>query len=334
MIKPAISSKTLFSKPWTMRINWSTPSKSVKKQWILTAIKCSVSVVLLHWVLQKTDLSEIFLALRSANLPFLMAALVVYFASYYIRSYRCRILLNAQKVEGSIPFLYQSYMVGIFFSNFLPSIVGGDVVRAYDIWRLGMSKSSALATVVVDRLLGLFGLILFAVSALLISPKLVTQLQLPSWWLFGIAVLFSVVWLLCRRLTLIRFGSRKLQHLLHRVTKAFGIFSNHQEALVKAFAWSLAVQITVILHYFLIEKALNISIPFGTFFLIVPLATLIMMLPVSINAIGLRESAFVFLLGAYGYGISSSEAIAFAWLAYGIVIIQGLLGGIIYALRQ
>ena len=318
-----------------MRINWSTPNKSVKKQWILTAIKCSVSVVLLHWVLQKTDLREIFLALRSANLPLLMAALVVYFASYYIRAYRWRILLNAQKVDSSIPFLYQSYMVGIFFSNFLPSIVGGDVVRAYDVWRLGMSKSSALATVVVDRLLGLFGLILFAVSALLISPKLVTQLHLPSWWLFGVAVLPLSVWLLLRRrLALIRFGSRKLQHLLDRVTKAFGVFGNCKEALFKAFAWSLAVQITVILYYFLIEKALNISIPFGTFFLIVPLATLIMMLPVSINAIGLRESAFVFLLGAYGYGISSSEAIAFAWLAYGIVIIQGLLGGIIYALRQ
>ena len=318
-----------------MRINWSNSSKSVKKQWILTAIKCSVSVVLLHWVLQKTDLSEIFLALRSANLPLLAAALVVYFASYYIRAYRWRILLNAQKVESSIPFLYQSYMVGIFFSNFLPSIVGGDMVRAYDVWRLGMSKSSALATVVVDRLLGLLCLILFAVSALLISPKLVTQLHLPSlWWLLGVAVLLGVWLLLRRRLALIRFGSRKLQHLFDRVTKAFGVFGNRKEALVKAFGWSLAVQITVILHYFLIEKALNISVPFGTFFLIVPLATLIMMLPVSINAIGLRESAFVFLLGAYGYGISSSEAIAFAWLAYGIVIIQGLLGGIIYALRQ
>ena len=318
-----------------MRTNWST-NQSVKKQWILTALKCSISVVLLYWVLRKTNLTEIFLALRSANLPFLIAALLVYFASYYIRAYRWRILLHAQKVEGSIPFLYQSYMVGIFFSNFLPSIVGGDVVRAYDILRLGMSKSSALATVVVDRLLGLLCLILFGVSALLVSPQLVTHLHLPSWWLLGVAGLFLVVWLLLRqrRLALIRFSSKKLQHLVNRVTKAFGVFGNRKEALAKAFGWSLAVQITVIFHYFLIEKALHLSIPFGTFFLIIPLATLIMMLPVSINAIGLRESAFVFLLGAYGYGISSSQAIAFAWLAYGIVIIQGLLGGIIYAFRQ
>ena len=57
-----------------------------------------------------------------------------------------------------------------------------------------------------------------------------------------------------------------------------------------------------------------------------------MMLPISINGIGLRESVFVFFFSAFG--VVKYQAIAFAWLAYGLVILQGLLGGIVYALRK
>ena len=86
-----------------MRINWAT-HQSVKKQWILTAIKCSISVVLLYWVLRKTNLTEIFLTLRSANLPFLIAALLVYFASYYIRAHRWAYPPPSSESRGFYPF--------------------------------------------------------------------------------------------------------------------------------------------------------------------------------------------------------------------------------------
>lgn len=317
-----------------MRV-YSSPDK---KPWLPTALKCSVSAFLLYWVLHSTNLVEILATVRSANLFLLAQALLVYFAGYLVRAYRWRLLLRLQGVKASIPFLYKSYMVGIFFSNFLPSTVGGDVVRAHDIWRLGTSRSRAMVTVFTDRFLGLIGLLMFAAGTLLLSPHLLVYLPLQSLWRI-VAVssgVLLVLALLMRRLTvykLWRLCSRKLQRFLTQVLEAFRAFGQRQ-ALLKALGWSMVVQVSVIVHYYLIEKALGISVPFSTFFLIVPLATLIMMLPISINAIGLRENAFVFLLGTYGYGIGRSEAIAFAWLAYGIVIIQGLIGGVIYALRK
>jgi hypothetical protein len=64
----------------------------------------------------------------------------------------------------------------------------------------------------------------------------------------------------------------------------------------------------------------------------VPLAVFAMMLPISINAIGLREGAFVFLLGMYG--VEPSVSIGLAWIAYGLLVLQGLIGGILYAIRK
>ena len=78
--------------------------------------------------------------------------------------------------------------------------------------------------------------------------------------------------------------------------------------------------------------ALEFPIPFNHFFLIIPLSIFIMMLPISINGIGIRESIFAFFF--LSYGVSKPEAVAFAWLVYGITILQGVVGGIVYALRK
>ena len=74
--------------------------------------------------------------------------------------------------------------------------------------------------------------------------------------------------------------------------------------------------------------------PLATFFLVVPIATVITMLPISINGIGLRENAFVFLLGTLGSKADRPDTIALAWLAYGIIVILGLIGCIVYILRK
>ena len=314
-----------------------------KKRLILTATKLGVSLLLLYWVLRKTNLAEIFTAVRSTSIPLLMAALSIYFVSYYIRAHRWRVLLKAQGVNASVSFLLKSYMVGIFFSNFLPSTIGGDAVRVYDIWRLGASKSGAVATVVVDRFLGLVGLILFAIGAMLVSEQLSTHLWLLyPWLLLGAVVMLLGFWMLSmlsKQMSMlipkIRVPlAQKLHNKLSNILTAFLTFKNRKYALAVSLGLSLIVQITVVVHYYLIAKSLDLSVSFESFFLVIPPVTLIMALPVSINAIGLRENAFVFFFGAYGYRVSRPEAVAFAWLAYGIVIIQGLVGGIVYALRK
>ena len=234
-------------------------------------------------------------------------------------------------------------MVSIFFGHFLPSTIGGDIIRGYDAWRLGASKSVAATTVFLDRFLGLIALLFFAMMALILSQELTTRLPLLLFGLLvGIGGIFVVTFLLFRY-------SEKISKLIsqwqlpylnkikesgERLINALLAFGKHPNALGQGLAWSGLVQITVITHFYLIAKAMGFTVPFLAYFIIIPLATLITMLPLSINGIGIRENAFVFLFGIYGYGIDRAEAVAFAWLAYGITIIQGLIGGIIYALRK
>ncbi len=296
--------------------------KNTHKQLFLTLLKGSISVALLLLVFRKTDLSETWIALQSANLIFFVIAFLVYLISYYIRAYRWDVLLKARGIHTSKLYLFQSYIVGIFFSNFLPSTIGGDAVRVYDIWRIKPDKTYAVTVVFLDRLLGLVVLIFCSFGALLAAQILDARLLSLHVWgtfdkLFGnlvsspvlpfvfliVLVGFGLICLTQLRSIIAFIQNAKMPPLLQtlksklaRAMKSLLIFRKKKGVLAQGLIWSLFVQISVIFHYYLIAVALNLPISFLTFFLIVPLATIVTMLPVSINGIGLRENAFIFFL--------------------------------------
>ena len=309
-----------------------------KKQFILTAIKFCVSGTLIYWILQSTNLSEIFAVIGSANLILILVAASLKFVGYYVSALRWRVLLKAQGVKASISFLFQSYLVSAFFNNLLPSIIGGDAIRAYDAWRVGTGKAGAVAVIFIDRFLGLLALMLFAVSAMFVSGQLTAHLPfLHLWMLLGTTVMISFLWLVFMPSegivkTIKKIRLPLVQNFLEKMMGAFLAFQGKKDTLSKAFGLSVLLQTNVVIHFYLIAMALNFPIPFHHFFLIIPLSIFIMMLPISINAIGIRENIFAFFFASYG--VSKPEAVAFAWLVYGLVILQGLLGGIVYALRK
>jgi len=118
----------------------------------------------------------------------------------------------------------------------------------------------------------------------------------------------------------------------NKITNGFSAFRGKTDTLAKAFGLSLLLQGNVVLQYFVFAEALHFSISFLSFLLIIPLAIFVMLLPVSINGIGIRESVFVLFLSPWG--IDKPEALALAWLAYGSYVIHGLLGGLVYACRK
>jgi glycosyltransferase 2 family protein len=312
-----------------------------KRKFILTILKFGVSGALIYWILQGTDLQEILTVMGSANLFLILIATALKFVGYYISALRWRILLKAQRVKASVAYLFESYMVSGFFNNLLPSIIGGDTVRAYDSWRVGTGKAGAVAVIFVDRFLGSVALLLFAVAAMFVSGQLTTDLPfLPLWMLLGTIATILILWLvfmpsqgIWKKIETIRFpGSQLIQKFIKKMMDAFLAFKGKKDTLSSAFGLSLLLQTNVVIHFYLIAKALDFPVPLPHFFLIIPLSTFIMMLPISINAIGIRENIFAFFFASYG--VSKPEAVAFAWLVYALGIFMGLLGGITYALRK
>jgi uncharacterized membrane protein YbhN (UPF0104 family) len=279
------------------------------------ALRLAVSAGLIAWILARTPFREVGDAFRAADFRLVLLAASLHVFDTFASVRRWRLLIRAQGGEASFPFLVRSYLVGIFFNNFLPSTIGGDTVRAIDTARAGVGRAKAVAIIFVDRFVGLLALMSFAVLGVLASGRLTARVPSLFAWVAGGAV---VLGLAAALLFLPSAGPARLLD-----------FHGKKGVLARAFGWSLLLQTSVILNGFLLARALRVPIPLPYFFLIVPLALFVMMLPVSINAIGVRESVWAFFFAAFG--VPAALGVAVAWLGYGTVLVEALIGGCVYA---
>jgi uncharacterized protein (TIRG00374 family) len=311
-------------------------------RWLLTLMKAGVSAGLLYWVLHGTDLREVGSAIAAADVPLFLMALSVYLVTYLLSMTRWAVLLSAQGVLVQKRKLVRAYLVALYFSNFLPTTMGGDAYRAYESWRWGTSKSGALAVVFVDRLLGLVALVLFALIAAVLWHSITVLLHLPTWTIaLAAAGMLFVVWgifsrsdvPLGRRLERTRVpGSKLISSTIGRVKAAFQSFRGRRDTLGKAMLLSLALQVSVVVYYYILAKALGFDVSLPPFFLIVPLSVVAMLIPISINGIGIREYTFVFLFALFG--VARADSVALALVDYGLVLLQGGVGAVAYTLRE
>lgn len=151
-------------------------------QWLLL-VKVATSTILLAWIVSRASFSEILAAFSSASIPLLLAAYALSVVGTMLTVSRWRLLLRAQ--GAPLPFLrlLHSYLVAMFFNNFLPSTVGGDASRAYDCYRLTGGNRRAMSSVVLDRLLGLLALLVFALGSLHFAKAVSDQVPVLALWL-------------------------------------------------------------------------------------------------------------------------------------------------------
>ncbi len=317
----------------------SAKEKNRLRQFAFTVVKVVISAGLIWFILRDTSVEEVWNAIQMAN-PWLLAlAFSLHFIGFLVSAIRWKGLLRAQGVDATIPFLFNSYVVSAFFNNLLPSTIGGDAVRAYDSWRLGQSKSDAVAVVFVDRFLGILVLMAFALVAVLFSNTITEDAPSLYLWVVvgsvGVVIISWIMFIPSPRLPRLIEAlplPGKIKDKLVTIVRAFLSFQGKKRVLAEAMFWSVALQANVVLHYWLISEAMGLNVPWYNFFLIVPLATFVMMIPISINGLGLRETVFAFFFAPFG--VANSAAVGFSWIVYGMVVLLGVIGGVIYATRR
>ncbi len=309
------------------------------KAHLLRALRLLVSVALLAWILSRAHLPDLMERLSDARWSWILAAFAVNSAGNLLGAWRWRVLLRSQGRRISVPYLFGSYFVGLFFNNVLPSSIGGDFFRATSAKRKGGGTlTENLTVVLVERMIGLLATLMLGGAAALSGRA--GDLDPRIGWALGLALLGSIVGLYLalsapvRALALRIVGRIPIGAIGRTVGKmlaAFELFSRARGALLANLALSLGFQFLLIVHFWMIQFAFGESLPFLTFVVVVPLVFFLMMLPVGINGLGVREAAFVELLGRAG--MDPETALALSLVSYAIAVGQGLLGGLVYLYR-
>lgn len=311
-----------------------------KKDLLILAFKFIFSFSIIGFLLIfKTSIKEILNILKGANVYWLILSFSLHAIGLLISAYRWQILIQAHGTSVPLGFLAQSYLVGTFFNNFLPTRFGGDIVRIWDGSRYSRSLLKSSAIVVVERFTGIVVLFFFAFVASLFRLDLAQNI--PVIWvsllvgLVGLTFVAAFLSPLLRRAIakipekkFLSKGRQKLLEfrdviLLYREKKAF---------LARAIFWAFLLQVNVIVHYYMIGKALHLNIPLLDYFIFIPIVLLILIIPITIGGLGLREGSYIEIFRFYG--IMPDAAVSFGLIDWGFGLIIGIAGGIIYTVRK
>jgi uncharacterized membrane protein YbhN (UPF0104 family) len=304
--------------------------------------KLTVSGVLLAVLFSRMDAAKLWQTARSASLPWLAVALGVYAMNVLASTWRWRLLLGAQDVHVPGLTLFRSFLVATFFNNFLPSNIGGDVIRIRDTAAAARSKTLATTVVLVDRGMGLIGLVLTAALSASVAAGLHGNGASPIWpsslWvLFVLSALIAApamytpegVGRLLQPLTIVHpewVGTR-----IDTITSALWRFRGRPGVLAGCFAGALLVQGLLVAFYLAVVEALRIPIAPWDLAVIVPISLALQMLPISVNGLGLREATFSFFFTRLGLPIESAVLVSLTGAA--LVMIFSLSGATVYVGR-
>ena len=284
----------------------------------------------------RSQLPTVLRYLKGANPLYFAAAVGVFFAGLFAVAYRLRFVIQVHGTKLSVAAAYYVNLIALFFNNVLPSSVGGEMVKAYYLYKVSKGSVSVFSAVVVDRLFGLVTMLLISISTIFFLDT--TQ---GSHKIMG-----SIVMLAAGTATLafLIFNKRVVDGLcqlhipllpavflekIREIYRAMYKYREHKGIIGNCFALTVIGQLAYIIVNFLLAKSLAMDIPIGFFFFFVPIL-LIMGVAPSVNGIGVREATFLFYLTEF---TSPEKALALALLTTFFMIFVGIIAGIIYAFK-
>ena len=254
---------------------------------------------------------------------------------------RWRVLLTATGFNLSAGRAAEISFVAHFFNSFMLGTVGGDVMKAYYAAReTHHRKTEAVVTVLVDRVIGLWAMLVFAAI-----------MVLPNWHLFrqtGLRTIMAVMLIttvaatgfvfiafrggVSKRWASARDALRRLPkgEWLERLLDACRAYGKAPRALCAAFTFSMVANLLCVTQFWVLARGLKLEVSFVELCLIVPTVVCIAALPISPSGIGVRENLFVQMLAIPAIGAHATPALSLSLLALAGSLFWSLIGGIVY----
>lgn len=275
--------------------------------------------------------------LRPATLALLASALAATLLATGLATLRWHRVLAALDIRSRLSSLFPHYLAGLFVSNFLPTTIGGDVLRASRLSASNGEPPQSFASVVLERLSGWVVLPVISLVTLAINPGL---LRPPLERASHLVVLISLVTLAALGIVLLGASSPGIGRRLEaqagwlRFVRAIHLgltrFRRRPGAAVEVLIVGFAYQLVMVLAAFLAAKALGLAVSWTAVLAFMPAVAIVQVLPApTIGGLGVREGAFVLFL--HPLGVSADQAITLGLLVYGINLGASLLGAPAFA---
>ena len=300
-------------------------------------LKIFITGALLWLILAKVEYRETVRIIMQLDRSGLWVAVLLAIAAVVLSAYKWRIILAARGWNLSLAALTKVYFTGLFFNNFLPSSIGGDLMRIYLIGKKIGSSSEAAASVILERVLATVGLAIPVLLAVIPNRRLLGSFQsvLVYFFIFCLALVILVIRpSVAHPMTQISWSWwQKCLDKLRAINKVIQSYGQRKGAVVRVIGYSVLFQFSIVLINYFLMLAMGINhITLWQCTFIIPLISAVSMVPVSINGLGIREGAYVLLFTPLG--LSTTQAVTLSLIFFIIVTAISLLGGISFVMQK
>ncbi len=306
-------------------------------------IQVLVGIGALALLIYKADARALLKAINETKLTYLPLAVIATVTVNWLMAYRWGLVLRVRGHRIKILRLFVYYLIGIFFMNFVPGGgISGDVARFVYVDREVRDKAFVLSTLVYERMVGLFTLLLIGFCATVAARS-----HLPESRVFyvgeavlAIAFLASTMLMsnyLSSRLARIArsIGERtRLERLGETASKALEAVSElrqYRAMLCQTVLLSVMIRVVWGLGWFVVAQAMGLPLSLPIVITFASLVDLIRMLPISVGGLGVREWAIIALFAEAGIG--RDQALMFSFLVFAPILLNAIVGGLLYISR-
>lgn len=289
---------------------------------------------MLAYLLSRFDIATLLPAGHWSTVPWVAAGVGVMLVALVLSAVRWQRVLIVLDLPTDLPPLVSYSLAGLFVANFLPSTIGGDVLRVIRLSARNGQPPASFASVVLERLTGFIVLPLVTLLALALHPELL-RLGTAS----VLALVLSVATLAFLIVVVVvginpRLGSRlagrsSWLRFVEAVHLGLERIRRHPRAATSVLVAAFAYQLCLVLASGLAAQALDIHVGWAAIMAFMPVVMIAQVLPFSVNGLGLREGALVLLLAPLG--VATHQAVGLGLLLYGMNLLVSLLGAPAFA---
>ncbi|NOZ37518.1 MAG: flippase-like domain-containing protein [Gammaproteobacteria bacterium] len=315
-------------------VNNNSTKQSGSRHWVIFA-KLAFGIALMAALIMRVDLSALLHKIAGVDIFYLTLMFIIPHLMIGINTLKWQIFLRELGLRLNFNRLFGLYLIATFFNNFLPTMVGGDAVRAYALGRDTQDASSVTAATFMERLVGLAGLV--SLVPLVLFSTIVTD-QFPVVWLLAPASLlgfalasamllsskFDPLWRWLRNIKKLA----RLLEFLGRTRKAVYRAAQSLRILLTTYLLSLLFYVGAAGAVWAAAMSLGANVSIGYLIATVPLVLVAGMLPVSLNGLGITEAGFALFLQLAG--VPLVDAIGVGLLLRARLLVTGLFGGLLF----
>ncbi|MHB8599704.1 MAG: lysylphosphatidylglycerol synthase transmembrane domain-containing protein [Ktedonobacteraceae bacterium] len=310
-----------------------TTKKSARKKRVSFAIRLVLTLLLFSILFKSMSWSALLGSFTRISWSLVFVSLVVGAAGVVVSAYQWRSLLLGEKIHVDLAGLINLYMVGIGFSHFLPTGMGGDAVKALYVGRESSNHPGSVSAVLMCRVTGFIGMLLIAYTALIIwqgsfTTTIITSFSLLSLLVGGMigGAVMSIG--LLPRLLKGKWKNARIFTSVLQVGSALYISAKRPRSLLAAILYGVGFQAVAILNCYAYANAIGIQASLRFYCVAVPLIALVSFLPISINGYGLRESTYIYIFSTIH--VQPAIALLLALMLDAQTLVFGVIGGCIY----